>query len=312
MTHISVIIPTYNRREMLLRSVATAVDQRGVDVEVIVVDNGSQDGSAAAVTQRYGDGVRVLEHAHRGEPGSARNAGVHESTGEWVAFLDDDDVWAPTKLAEQVGTAEQTGASWIYAGAVTLDETLQIVGGARPDPPEVVRHALPVRNRLQAGPSNVLVRRELLLEAGLFDPGLRYHQDWDLWIRLAALSSPAMTGRPLVGYVVHGGNMSFGDMLAEVDVIAERYASARNGRPVDRAFVYRWIAGSHLRTGRRGAAFRTYLHALREDPLTSTCKAVAAALDPRVGTGTTFRKPGDPAWRAQADAWLAPLRDRVA
>lgn len=305
---VSVVIPTYNRQRMLLRAVRSVSAQHGVDTQIIVIDNGSTDGSADAVAHHYGQGVTVRTVQGRRDPGSARNAGAALATGDWIAFLDDDDVWAPTKLAIQIEAAERAGADWVYAGAVTVDADLQIVGGARPDPPEVIRASLPVTNRLQAGPSNVLVRRDLLQRAGPFDPGLRYHQDWDLWIRLARLARPAMANHPLIGYVVHGGNMSMEGMIDEVDIIAERYADLRAGRPVDRAAVYRYVAGHYLRSGMLPEALRAYAGALRKNPGQSALKAAAAVLHPRIGPRTTFRKPGDDAWRAEAETWLEELR----
>lgn len=305
---VTVIIPTYNRRSMLLRAVSSVSAQEGVDTQVIVVDNGSTDGSADAVGTQYGPRVTVRTVDRRHEPGSARNAGVELATGDWIAFLDDDDVWAPTKLLKQVQAAEHTGAEWVYAGGVTVDSDLRIIGAARPDPPDVIRASLPVRNRLQAGPSNVLVRPDLLRRAGTFDTELRYHQDWDLWIRLASLTRPAMANHPLVGYVVHGGNMPMEGMVAEADIIAERYAELRRGRTLDRAAMYRYLAGHYARAGQRREALRAYTAALREDPGASALKGAAVLLNLRVGPRTTFRKPGDQAWRAEAEAWLRQLR----
>ena len=108
---ISVVIPTHNRSALLSRTLASALAQRGVEMRVIVVDDGSRD-ETAAMLARVGDPrLTILRHEQARGVSAARNAGIAAATGEWVAFLDDDDLWSPTKLAEQVSAATDAKAN---------------------------------------------------------------------------------------------------------------------------------------------------------------------------------------------------------
>jgi glycosyltransferase involved in cell wall biosynthesis len=308
MALVSVIIPTHNRKALLLRAVHCVIGQRDVDVELIVVDDGSSDGSAEAVRERFGSRVTLVRHEEPTGVSTARNDGIMRASGEWIAFLDDDDVWAPDKLTSQMAELERSGRLWVYSGMVATDVDLNILHGVRPDPPEVIADEILVRNRLPSGPSNVVVRRTALDEVGLFDRSLRYNADWDMWIRIARMGPPALVPRPLLAHVVHGSNMPTEWMLAEVRTLERRYASLRDGRRIDRGAVYRWDAWARLVAGHRWAAVRSYARALLASPLASTRLALSGLTSSAIGRSTVYRRPPDADWRAQAEAWLRPLR----
>jgi glycosyltransferase involved in cell wall biosynthesis len=192
---------------------------------------------------------------------AARNRGVAEAEGSWIAFIDDDDLWAPDKLMSQVRAAEDESRGWAYVGAVNVSEDLRLLGGAPPAAPEDVVSALPRVNLIPGGCSGVIVRRDLL-PGDPFDPSCPYAEDWDLWIRLSRLDRPARVSRPLVGYRVHAGNRSLDTMgmVAMLDVIEARY-----GGPADRATFYRHLARVCQRASRQGEALRFYLRAAAAD-----------------------------------------------
>jgi glycosyltransferase involved in cell wall biosynthesis len=306
---VSIVIPTRNRVRMVVRAIRCALGQTGVATEVIVIDDGSSDGTQAAVRDRFGDRVTLVRRDGGQGVGSARNEGIRRASGEYVAFLDDDDVWAPQKLISQIEVGEHTGRGWVYAGMVTVDARLRILYGVRPDPAEVIARDILVRNRLPSGPSNVVVRRELLESSGGFDPDLRYHEDWDLWIRLSRASPPACVDRPLLAHVEHGGNTPVDAILGDMRTIEERYAALRGGRQVDRGAVHRWIASAHLRERRRWRAARAYMDALLASPVESARWAALALRSDDIGPGTAYRRPPDEDGKAQAESWLAPLRE---
>ena len=106
---VSVIIPTYNRQHTLLAAIQSALSQTLPPLEVLVCDDGSTDGSAEAVAALDDPRVRWLTGPHAGYPAVPRNRGLREARGEWVAFLDDDDVWLPEKLAVQKKMLYATG-----------------------------------------------------------------------------------------------------------------------------------------------------------------------------------------------------------
>jgi glycosyltransferase involved in cell wall biosynthesis len=111
-------------------------------------------------------------------PNAARNRGAEETRSEWLAFVDDDDLWAPTKLARQVGVATDGGSQWVYAGSVNVDDDLWIIHGRAPPDAEVVMATLRRSNAIRGGGSNVIVRRALE-EIGGFDERFSRCEDWD-------------------------------------------------------------------------------------------------------------------------------------
>jgi glycosyltransferase involved in cell wall biosynthesis len=295
-----------------MRALHCALRQRDVDAEVIVVDDGSTDGTSRGIRDRFGKDVLVVRHAQGRGVSAARNEGIERSSCDWVAFLDDDDVWSPDKLRLQLDTASLQERLWVYAGMVTVDAQLRILYGNRPDSPERIALDILVRNRLPSGPSNVVVHRDALQAVGGFDPALRYHEDWDMWLRLAELGPPAAVIAPLLAHVVHGGNAALDPILRDLKVIERRYAPRRGARRVDRGYVHRWIAGSYLHVGNRRSAARAYFSALAASPVRSLTLGARAVFSPRAGARTAYRPPPARAWRKQAESWLAPLRAELA
>lgn len=202
---VTVVVPTKDRPALLEVTLATILGQRGLACEVVVVDDGSVDPRTAThLATAEARGVRVVRHQRSRGACAARNAGAAVARGAWLAFCDDDDVWAPGKLAGQLAAAGDAG--WVYAGAVDVDERNRVIDGSLPPSPDRVRRDLDRVNPVPAGASNVVVRRSLFDAAGGFDEGLAHVGDWDLWRRLAVIGEPACVPRPLVGYRQHGGN----------------------------------------------------------------------------------------------------------
>jgi glycosyltransferase involved in cell wall biosynthesis len=304
---VSVVIPTRGRSGLLALTLRGVLCQREVDFEVVVVDDGSTDDTTGMVT-RLGDGrIRLLRNPRSLGVGAARNRGIAEARGEWVAFLDDDDLWAPDKLALQLQAADDSGRCWVYAGHVEVDGRLRVVAGAPPAPPERVMELLERHNAVPAGASNVVVRADALARCGPFDEQLPNHEDWDLWIRLARLGPPAWVPQPLVALRQHAGNASWNmaRMLQDLQVIERRH-----GITADRAAHHRWAAWVALRAGRRGEALRHYAHAVRGGDVKSLGRAVLAAARPGVADARADRlarrAAGQP-WAAAAQAWLDQL-----
>jgi glycosyltransferase involved in cell wall biosynthesis len=302
----SVVIPTRDRRALLLRTVRSVLAQRAVAVEVVVVDDGSADGTSAALAALDDDRVRTIRHDESRGVSTARNRGAEAAAGDWVAFLDDDDLWSPEKLRRQLDAGGEATTGWALTGAVSVDASLRIVGGGRPEPGAVIARELPVRNMVPAGASSVVVRSDVLGATGGFDTNLRHMSDWDLWIRLAAIGPPAVVAAPLVAYLQHSGNASrdWDAIPRELDVLDARYRNRRGGRDVDRAYVYRWIAWNALRERDRRAALRWYGAAVRTGDLRSIGRAAVGLLRPSVSDGTLARHRPDRDWLAAAEAWL--------
>jgi glycosyltransferase involved in cell wall biosynthesis len=301
---ISVVIPTHNRRHLLALTLRTVLAQQGVDLEVIVVDDGSADHTSESITTLGDPRLRVIRHNAPLGVTTSRNHGWQTALAEWIAFVDDDDVWAPTKLADQLRVARDAGSSWAYAGAVNVSLDLRVVGGKPPPTPQQMIAGLPRWNLVPGGCSNIIVTRATLVGLGGFDPGLINLADWELWIRLARLAVPAYVAKPLVGYRLHAGNSSLNLQLIlhEADVIAERY-----GGPINRGAIHHYLGWLALRTGRRAEAVRHFARAATQGEVAPVIGTLRALAEGAVRARRGKRMPTSP-WRAQAETWVAALR----
>ena len=306
---VSVVVPTHDRRELLGRTLGTVLGQRSVEVEVIVIDDGSSDGTGEAVAGLRDPRVRYFKNESASGVARARNRGVEEARGEWVAFIDDDDLWAPDKLSEQLAAARRDNRPWAYAGAVKIDGNDRLVGGRPPPQPEWVERRLPSWNAVPGGCSGVIATRTLLEGVGGFDPTLVNLADWDLWIRFVREAPPACAPRPLVGYRWHAGNASLDTQL----ILREgRVIEARYGVPLDWGAIHHYLAHLNVRSGNRRGALRHFMWAFVRGER-SSARDVAWLIRRRTrGMRAAEEVRAEPSiieWRAQAQAWLgaAPL-----
>lgn len=302
------MIPTRDRRELLLRSLASVRAQTVTDLEIVVVDDGSTDDTTRALAGLEDARIVVIGSSVSHGVSHARNRGIAAATGEWIALLDDDDLWSPEKLARQLAAASESGRGWACSGSVTVDATLRIIAGSPPPSARAIVTTLPLRNCVPAGASNVLVRRDVLMATGNFDIKLRHLADWDLWIRLAAHGLPAVVPVPDVAYRLHGANASDDtDAISyELSLMAGRYGARRGSGALDRAFVFRWAAWHQLRAGRRIAAVRSYARAVAAGDAVSGVRAVAALVD-RHAVSRKLDRVHDSEWSSPAARWLAGL-----
>jgi glycosyltransferase involved in cell wall biosynthesis len=310
MPQTSVVVPTHDRSRLLALTLRSVLWQREVDLEVVVVDDGSADDTAEVVAGLADPRVRLVRHATPQGVSAARNRGAAEARGAWVAFLDDDDLWAPDKLARQLDAARATGRAWAYAGAVKIDDRQRIVGGTPPPSPEQVVARLPRWNPMPGGCSNVVVTGSAFAAAGPFDRRLVNLADWDLWIRLARAGPPACNADPLVGYRIHAGNASrdVALILSEVELVALGGAAE-----VDRGALHHYLAWVSLRSGRRRAALRHFARAAARGAAVPVARDLSSILGHRLARHLPSRpareRPdADRAWRSQAERWLAELQ----
>lgn len=251
---ISVVLPTRNRPRFLREAVGSVLGQCLRPAEVVVVDDG--DGGAAEVVRSVaGSGPRVLVLAGPGRgPAAARNLGVAAAQGDLIAFLDDDDLWRPEKLARQARWFERwPGLGALGTGCVRSSDPMighcTRLGRAR-GPRRVSRGDLLHANRLVL--SSVVVRRECLEEYGGFDESLPLAQDWDLWLRVAERWQVAALPEPLTGYRLHPEQRTRDQRAMrrwEAEVV--RRAMARDpGSSALRGVARRRLSWAHCRLGR--------------------------------------------------------------
>ena len=194
MPAISVIIPTHNRPQLLPRAVESAF-AAGTDVEVVVVDDASRDETAAVCKQL--DGIKYVRLEQNQGVAGARNAGVLASTAEYIALLDDDDVRAAGSFDLQLARLrDEPGAALIY-GQALINSSDRLSHDRYPltCPSGDVFWELLTQNFIPSG--SVVFRRSCLDRTGLFDPSIPGIDDWDLWVRMAALYPLAALDQPV-------------------------------------------------------------------------------------------------------------------
>jgi glycosyltransferase involved in cell wall biosynthesis len=307
---VSVIVPTRNRSRLLTATLLSVLRQRDVDLEVIVVDEASTDDTPAilAAAARGDPRIRIIRHDTPLGVSAARNRGAAVASGEWVGFLDDDDLWAPDKLVRQLHAAETAGCNWAYAGSVSITESRRIVHGEPPRPPEEIVGAVRRYNVIPGGGSNVVVRRTTLQRAGPFDTRLRNTEDWEMWIRLAKEGPPAWVRHPLMAYRVHPSNSSLN--VAEI-MRGTRLIEELHGTTADWGRLHRWLAESYLRSGKRRAALGQYARAAMKGQALGVASDLAGILRRRVARATGRADDettvSTRAWIEEASAWLRQL-----
>lgn len=231
MARVSVIVPTYNRAEFLENALRSVLGQSFTDFELIVVDDGGSDHTAALVESLNAASVRYLRHDRRRGSAAARNTGLLDARGEFVAFLDDDDEWYPEKLLRQMEALEasppEVGA--VYTGAFSVErDSRRIVAQRVPTARGDLREALRGGNCL-GGASSMLMRRSCFDRIGLFDERLASFEDYDLWIRAARLCLFECVRAPLVKFSVHPQRISADrKIVAEgLDVLVAKHGDSR-------------------------------------------------------------------------------------
>jgi len=263
---VSVVIPTYNRRDIVGRAIDSALAQSYRNLEVIVVDDGSTDGTEAALHDLYGERIRVVRQENRGVS-AARNHGMRLARGDFIALLDSDDQWHTDKIGKQVD---------FLAGHPGIGMVMTDVRRVEPDGSEIDvfrrRDVLPVDGDVLRHvvmnpalvPASILLRREVVDRVGGFDESLRTAEDIDFHLRVAAAFGIGVIQESLTVAERGGAGLS-GETSSDSDYVG-----------VMERFVAR--AGAHLPARiRRQALFSTY-----------TRNAVSAFKSRRLGAGTRF------------------------
>jgi glycosyltransferase involved in cell wall biosynthesis len=211
---VSVVIPCYNHRDTVAAAIDSALAQTFTDREIIVINDGSPDDTAAVVAP-YLDRIRYVEQANAGQAG-ARNRGIEMARGDFIALLDDDDTWPADKLAWQVEAMRAHPDVVLVYGE---DQRVDAAGNILPPTPRR-GYKRPVGQVYGdflegcwiASPGQTLIRASALRQVGGFDASIWGSDDWELYMRLARVGAFAYENRIALHYRVHGGSAS-GDVL---------------------------------------------------------------------------------------------------
>jgi glycosyltransferase involved in cell wall biosynthesis len=241
MPKVSVIIPTYNRLPMLKEAVDSVLAQNFEDFELIVVDDGSTDGTADEIV-KYGGRVKLLQHKENRGVSASRNTGITHAKGKYIAFLDSDDLWVKGKLKIQTTFLDENP----HYPLCYTDE-IWIRKGKRVNP--MLKHAkysgwifekcLPL---CTISPSSAMMRKTLFSRVGLFDEALPVCEDYDLWLRISARFPIFFIDKKLIvkrgGHADQLSNRSWGNDRYRVMAL-EKLLSEPYVRPEERELILR-------------------------------------------------------------------------
>ena len=206
--NISVVIPTYNRVELLKRSIDSVINQTIKPFEIIIIDDGSNDGTEAMVKKKY-DSLKLIKQKNKGAS-AARNSGIKASSGEWICFLDSDDEWKNDKLEKQIiAVANNSDYKFFHSNEIWIKNGKRINqkkkhkkhGG------DIFKKCL---DMCRISPSSVLIDKSIFEEIGFFNENLVVCEDYELWLRICDKYEVFFIDEPLIfKYGGHQGQLSY-------------------------------------------------------------------------------------------------------
>jgi glycosyltransferase involved in cell wall biosynthesis len=285
---VSVIIPYYKARHTIARAVESALGQTVRPHEILIIDDGSPDDAANAIKQ-FGSSVTLIPKPNGGAA-SARNLGIEHAQGEWIAFLDADDYWEPSKLERQLAFSEGAG---LVCGICFTEGPGQPRSIAKiADPGFFGRTFRPRESEafqvaMNLSTSSLLVRRKVLGDQR-FVSGLEPAEDRDLWIRLVASTAVYLVPEPLSTYSQSPDSLSNSDSdrdcLSMLKVV-HRHAALLGAKGVreQEVIIYRRWAGRHLLRGKPRSAISPAARRLAMQPASPQawwvmCKTLARSI----------------------------------
>lgn len=252
---VSVIIPNYNYAGYLGEAIDSVLSQTYPNVEVIVVDDGSTDGSREII-ENYGDRIAAIFQQNQGVA-AARNNGVRQAAGDHLAFLDADDVWLADKIERQIilfDTDKTLGL--VHVGVQDIDENGDDLDVHLDGMAGEVSHELLLMRRpvVLGGGSGLMVTRSAFDAVGGFDLRLSTSADWDLFYQISSRFAVGFVNEVLLKYRMHGSNMHGNIARMETEMLIgfeKAFADSRH-LSIERAAygnLYQVLAGSHFRAG---------------------------------------------------------------
>lgn len=266
---VSVVISSYNATDFIEDTIQSVINQSTYDWELIIVNDGSTDNTLAIAEELAltDNRIRVFDKTNGGVS-SARNFGIKKSKGDFLAFLDADDVWAPTFLQSCLGALEKN-LDWgiVQTDLAIIDELGQETGQSKKAKSgELLNNILEWEEHTMTPPSGVLVRRKVIETIGVFDENISNNADQDFYIRVASQYAIGRVSEPLLKYRMHGNNMHSNISVLEHDslYVFDKASSNRlfySERFRRRCFanMYFIIGVNYLRYQRKWLTFGRYI-----------------------------------------------------
>jgi glycosyltransferase involved in cell wall biosynthesis len=279
---ISVVIPVYNGANFIADTIRSVLNQTYTNYEVVVVNDGSKDGTIEQLAQ-FGDAIKLISIPNGGVS-NARNVGIRASSGDYIAFLDADDLWVPQKLERQLAAmlrAPSVGFScsnyMVRAGNEDIEHFSRFRQDARgivTDVPLTSALENLIKNNFVGTCSNVMVKRQILEQSGLFDTAYRQAEDYDLWLRCAMVTDFLLISSVLMSKTTHDTNLTnnFVETLHCHEMVLMKFqrSAAVSSRPhlipmidAELASVRYSIGDLYFNRGKFGACSKYFLAALK-------------------------------------------------
>jgi len=248
---VSVIIPTYNRANMIKRAIDSVLRQTYQYFEIIVIDDGSNDDTYQVVQSINDSRIRYIRLDRTKGAAAARNEGILQANGELIAFLDSDDIWMSKKLEMQVNTFLNDDVGLCYTSILLIDEKGKVVGKHKATHSGYIFKKLLKKNIIGSA-SSVMVKRNCLDKCGLFDESLTHREDYDLWLRIAKHYKTASVRKTLTIQYVHNAfrlSTDFSKRITSYTYFLEKHKSEFGQHPKALGRQLYGLAAIYLRTG---------------------------------------------------------------
>jgi len=271
---ISVIIPTYNRANLLPRAIESVLRQTFKNFELIIVDDGSTDNTTEVVKEFLKKDKRIKYiklNKNSGVPAHPRNIGIQNAVGEYIAFLDSDDEWLPEKLEKQMQlfTNSSNNLGFVGCNGIVIDEKNNKTTEYKILKYEDIFKELLINNFIST--SSILVKKKVFNKIGFFDENLKIGEDRDMWIRIAQQYKFDFISQPLFKYYIHGYNITqtaaFKDREKDAEYFLEKYNKFYESNRRLRDFYFRKKGSINLINGNLHEGQKFILKSMMINPL---------------------------------------------
>jgi len=263
MPEVSIIIPTHNRANLIGRAIQSVLDQTYRDFQLIVVDDASADGTEGVVRAFNDNTIQYIRHMMNRGANSARNTGIENAKGEYIAFLDDDDEWLPEYLDQMISYLEAKDRSigLVYCSFYRIDSDTSVVLNIRKQQKKQRKEGSSI-----GFPSRWVVRKKVFEKAGMFDETMKCFQDVEMSFRISKHYRAVYFDKPLVRLYFTEGSLSsnFHGKERYIKILLNRYSEIMNGAEL--ADWYIALTNSYFAEGIFEIGRQSLMEAMRTNP----------------------------------------------
>lgn len=284
---VSVVIPTHNRSSLVINAIRSVLNQTYNDIEVIVIDDASTDDTEKTIESIGINSLKYIKITNSQGGNYARNLGIESASGSYIAFLDDDDEWLPTKVEEQINVFKKNNdIGLVYTGASVIYSSKDYRYIRHPRHNGDLSKDILIRN-LIGTTSSVMVKKDIIDQVGGFDNNMPALQDYDLWIRVAQVTKIEYIDKPLINYYNHDTTNQITDNVHKIEeaitkidnkydqLIRQLEKKVQSKRYYQR---YNGFGKRKLRIGEKKEARQYFLHSFKLKPNLTSIKLLIVSI----------------------------------